>query len=300
MGIYNYKTPDGYGDTFFQYVYDAQDQVPALVNAADYLQTEGPRIADGAFILRNWAGLKSLAARMRIYDWQKRGMSLAPVFVGAGTGVGNGQMVVCPELLYPDRARILLDLINVQQAVAGVDGGLTVYASQVVFSGVRRRPGVVSDPVGSAYRFYEKEYSMQYSLGINNYASSGGTFLPAVQHQIQVNDFDFELRRIELSSPGTGLQANKFKIQLYDTNWNKVSSGPVLSSLLMHTTYPGETSNADPSSSQFGEYSFWPCPPMLYRVNSMIRFDIFSLLFSPVSLPQTFELNFVGVRRIPC
>lgn len=298
MGIYDYKTPDGAGDTFYQYVVDFQDL--GLVDGNDYLQTEGPRIADGDFIVRNWCGLFGAAKRLKIYDWQKKGLSLAPMFVGAGTGRGGmGQMVVCPEVAYPDRSRIILDLINMQQSVAGVDGALTVLASQLVFSGVRRRQGVVSDPVPSAYRYYEKEYSIPYTLSINNYASSGGVFLPSVQHKVPIDDFDFELRRIELAYSNVE-QDSKFKMQLYDTNWNMASNLPVLSNILCHTNFPGDDTNAVPSSSQNGEYAFWPSPPMLYRVNSVIRFDVFSLLISPTTLPVDFGLVFKGVRRIPC
>ena len=66
---------------------------------------------------------------------------------------------------------------------------LTVYRSQLIFSGVRRRPNFRSDPGPSTYKYYEKEYSIPFTeagaatpgLAINNYASTGGVLNPAVQ-----------------------------------------------------------------------------------------------------------------------
>lgn len=296
--MYEYRVPPGVGDTFFQYVFDAQGQ--GLTDATTRLQLGIP-ISDGEFRARFWTGITTIADRLQIYDWLSRSFSSGPMLLGpaangGASDPGFGQMVVLPEVAYPDNGNIRFDLTNIDQDVAGVDGGLTVYASQLVFSGVRRRRDVVSDPLPSAYKYYEKPFSIPYTLSINNYASSGGLLLPGVQFTIPVTDYDFELRRIELGLQEDG-QQSQFKILLYDTNWHQVSNLPVLSNLLMHLN--PQSSSGNPFASS-GELNFWPSPPLLYRVNSVIRFDIFSLLFSPTMLPQTFEMNFVGVRRIPC
>jgi hypothetical protein len=285
--MYNYYPPPGYGDTFFQYVFDAQNpsSQALLTNGTTRLGAYIP-IFDGSFVSRFWSGLPTIAAGIQIYDWLGRQFYSQVENIGVGSpALFYGQRLICPEVEWPDNGKIVFDLANITQT-SPTDG---VLASQLVFTGVRRRANVISDPVPSDYKYYEKDYDIPYSLVINNYATTGGQFNPSTQITIPVNDFDFELRRIELALQSPQ-QTSQFKIQLYNTDWVKLSNAPVLSHLLMHT-------NPQVNS---GELAFWPAPPVLYRVNSVIRFDIYSLLVSPTALPQTFQLTFRGVRRIPC
>lgn len=87
--------------------------------------------------------------------------------------------------------------------------------------------------------------------------------------------------------------ASPFKILLYDATWRQRSTVPVLSELICHNP-----TNAQPPSSM--PNNSWPSPPMMYPVNSVIRFDIFSLIPSGVTLPVNIVLTFEGVRRIRC
>jgi hypothetical protein len=289
--MYDYRVPDGFGDTFFQYVFDAQG---AGLADGDTVYDRGVRVADGDFVFRYWSGLSTLADGLVLYDWQKNRLSSGFMRLGAGfPQVGFGQMPVIPELAYPVDSFLRFDLENVTQDVAGVDGGLTVYRSQLCFSGVRRRRGVYSDPLPSNYKFYEKPFSIPYTLTINNYASSGGEFLPPVQHRIRVEDFDFELRRVQLELESNGMPS-PFKILLYDTNGVAVQNAPVLSNLFFNMPFAGAGFVSN------GELNSFPSPPMLYSRGSAIQFDIYSLLFAPVPLPATYRLLFFGVRRIPC
>jgi hypothetical protein len=285
MGLYDYSVPDGYGDTFFQYVYAAD----ALTNGQSYFAQVVATIDDGDFVLRHWAGLDTVVnnttGTVQFYDPNLRNFFAAPALLGSFAS-GKG---VDPEKWYPQRAAIKADLGVIDKAVAGTDGALTVYASQLVFSGVRRRKGFRSDPGPSAYKYYEEEFAYPFQLSIDNYASTGGVLNPATQYMIQIQDRDFELRRIELALQ-TPQQASQFLMTLYDNNWIATQSAPVLCNHLCHLN-PGQSS---------GEMSFFPSPPLLYKIQSVIRFDIWSLLFSPTVLPQVFNLNFVGVRRIPC
>lgn len=287
MSLYQYYPPPGYGDTFFQYVFDAQNASPALVNGNTYFQ-QGIPVLDGSFLVRHWSGLPTIATQLQIYDWLRRQFAASPMNLGAGTGQ-YGQMVVLPEVEYPDSGNIRFDLTNVAQDSAGVDTGTTIYRSQLIFSGVRRRAGAVSDPMPSSYKYYEKPFSYPFTLAIDRYATSNGVFNAPQQMKIPVDDYDFELRRVELALTTEG-QASPFKIQMYNNDWRQLSNIPVLSNLFCHTD----------SRTNSGELAFWPSPPVVYRVNSVIRFDIYSLLVSPTVLPATFHLNFVGVRRINC
>jgi len=193
---------------------------------------------------------------------------------------GFANMVMGPELFYPDGSYIRLDL----QTLALITSG-GVSKSQMVFTGAKRKPHTMSDPVPSAYKYYEKPYAMPYTLSINSY----GTGAVPLQIQIPINDFDFELRRIELAQQ-SNQQSSQFKVTLYDNNRVARSNLPVLSNMFFHL---------NPQTSS-GEFNFWPCPPILFPVDGAIYFDIWSLLASPTVLPQTFQLMFHGVRRIPC
>lgn len=289
--MYDYtSTPPGMGDTFFQYVFDAQG---AGLTDGQTRNQLGVQVDDGDFILRYWAGLPTIADRLQIYDFLARRFASSAMFLGAASNAGYGQMVVNPEVQYPHGGNIRFDLTNVTQTLAGA--GLS--ASQLVFSGVRRRANFVSDPAPSSYKYYEKRFSFPYTLSINNYGIVGGSIQSPVQYKIPVTEYDFELRRVELSLQSEG-QTSQFKILLYNTDKRQCANLPVLSNLFCHLN-PVVQTGGEPFASA-GELSFQPSPPLLYRVNSSIQFDIYSLLVSPTSLPQTFRLLFDGVRRIPC
>lgn len=288
--MYEYSIPPGVGDTFFQYVFDAQGS--GLVNGTDRNQLGVP-VEDGKFILRYWAGLPTLADSLIIYDWLGRRGSSEAMFLGAASLAGYGQMVVLPEIEYPDNGNLRFDLRNVTQVLAATG----LLKSQLVFTGVRRRPNVISDPAPSNYRYREERFSYPYTLSINNYGIVGGVIQSPVQVIIPISEYDFELRRCELSLQSSD-QSSQFKITLYNQDWRQVSNKPVLSNLFFHLN-PQIHTGGEPFESA-GELGFWPSPPLMYRVNSVIRFDIYSLLVSPTALPQTFHIVFDGVRRIPC
>lgn len=282
--LYPYTVPRGFGDSPFAYVFDAQGA--GLTDGQSYFY-QGVPVDNGDFIMRYVSGWHTIlgtssGSGIQVYDF------LARKWFASVANLGSFKSgLVLPEgWIYPVNGNIRFDLNNVSQASAGSIGGVTALRSQLVFFGAKRKPGVESDPASSTYKYYEKLYNITRTLTITNNAASGGAFLPAVQHQTQVQDFDFELRRIELALQ-SDQQASQFKILLYDQNKRAISSAPVLSNLFCHL---------NPAHSS-GELAFTPCPPLLYRVNSVIQFEITSLLSNA---PQTFNLIFRGVRRIPC
>jgi hypothetical protein len=92
---------------------------------------------------------------------------------------------------------------------------------------------------------------------------------------------------------GTSAYASTFKILLYDATWRQRTSIPILSELLCHNPSTGPPKSSMPNNA-------WPSPPLLYPVNSVIRFDIFSLIPTGDALPVSVQLTFEGVRRINC
>ena len=162
---------------------------------------------------------------------------------------------------------------------------------------MRRRALHYSDPEQSPYSYYEKNYECgkedstlgTYQITITQAANSAsGNPNPPQTEKILIRDFDFELRRVELQLGSQG-QTSQFKIMLYDNYGNMTSNLPILSNKFFHL---------DPANSS-GELNFQPCPPILYKVGSYLKFDIYSLLPDGTP-PRTFNVLFHGVRRIPC
>lgn len=291
--IYHYPVPQGYGDTFFVYAYDGGAQ--PLVNGQSYQGLSIP-ILDGDFVVRYTTGFETIGTGFQVYDSLLRQTSSD--FMNLGAGYLPTGILAVPERVYPVTNLIRFDVRNAAPVTAGVIGGTTIYKSQLLFYGVRRRAAHYSDPEPSPYNYYEKDYEVgkensaiaTYPVVINQFAATAGGVINQPQvEMIAIRDFDFELRRVELQLQSPQ-QTSQFKITLYDNYGNKTSNIPLLANKFFHL---------DPRQSQ-GELNFQPCPPILYKVGSYLKFDIHSLLVSPTVLPQTFNLLFHGIRRIPC
>jgi hypothetical protein len=92
---------------------------------------------------------------------------------------------------------------------------------------------------------------------------------------------------------GGSAYASPFKILLYDAAWRGRTSIPILSELICTSVSTIPPASTMPNNA-------WPCPPLLYPVNSVIRFDIFSLIPTGDTLPVSVNLLFDGVRRVAC
>jgi hypothetical protein len=94
------------------------------------------------------------------------------------------------------------------------------------------------------------------------------------------------------ASIGSGLvplngQGTEFQMTLYDSAWRSRSNVPINIDRWVRFADPAKPQNS------------WPSPPIMYPVNSVIRFDVLSLIPDPDALP-TVTLVFSGVRRIRC
>jgi hypothetical protein len=283
-----YRTPPGYGDTFFIYAYNGD----GLVNSTDAYNKSIP-ISDGDFVLRAWSGLWSMASKIQIRDAKQT--QLFSAFMG---WAGLSGVPVVPELFYPVNGLISIDLSQVARLSVGADGGNIIYASQICFYGVRRRRGVVGDPQPSYSLgigdYYKKPYSIQYQFDINKYASSGGVSTAPDLHQVPVRDLDFVLEKIRVYKTNTGTYespTSTFTMWLYGTNGiEKVSNVPIISKNLVN--FPNDQAGKPTN--------FFPTPPILYRNGSSIRFEIGSLMLAPTALPASYTMEFIGHRRVPC
>lgn len=271
MAQYDYITPAGSGDLYFQYAFDAGSLVNGTTRTG--LQVA---INDYDFIARHWAGWETVidtptnGGLVQCYDYLKRNYSSQPMAFGS---FPQGQ-VILPEKIYPANSLISFDLYKILKA-----NNSGVNASQLVWSGVRRIPGSASDPAPSPFNFKRVRQYYPFSLTVQQAPTA------AVTYTIPITDYDFELNRVELTPYSA---PSKFAITLQDSNKINRSNVPIDCLRFFHS---------DPSKSA-GQLSFFPSPPILYKVNSAINFQINSRIGA--GGPLTFRLNFVGSRRIPC
>lgn len=294
--MYAPRTPPGFGDQFYIYVF--QPSANSEVTGGSYSLIP-IQIQDAAFVLRSWSGADSVLTSgtprsangtIQIYDRLNLGKYQIPTIIPANFPTGES---VTPEKIYPVNSALRFDLTNLTLATSSA-GGNTVPNDQLAFYGVRRFEGAKSDPEPSLYQFYEKDYAIPFSQALTLNGNASGPVLQS-QYIIPIQDYDFELRRIEAGKSLNGTTftqlsatAPEFAITLYDSHWVARSNAPVFSNRICH--FP--LSRANPQNT-------CPAPGILYPINSVIRLDLYSLIPLTATLP-TIYLTFKGVRRIPC
>jgi len=269
-----------YDQPFF-YTFDAD----SLTDAADYQNLAVQHSSPSDFILRRVAGLPNVANAMRFRDRNGRNKQSVPVPLG-------NDYVVLPEIVYPPDSQIGFDLDGVLRAnnTEPTIGGLNAYYSQITFMGVRRfydQTAPVSD-----YRYHSRPYTITTSVTVD-WANRISPLYQVLEgprsFNVLVDSYDFELQlihaTIQIDRDPAGPSSAKFKMILYDQNQQALMTAPVVDQYISDTN---------------GDYnSVFPCPTLLYKANSLIRFDIISLLVSD-EVPATLTLDFIGAWRFPC
>lgn len=268
--MYDYLVPRGYGDTFFQYAFNAD----ALTNGQNY-QRLAINIDNYDFIARHWAGWETVVdpttGQVQAYDDIVREYAAKPMTLG---NFPQGA-VLAPEKRYRVNSRIQFDLTNVLKKATA-----STTAAQLVWSGARRIPGIAGDPAPAPGNYKHEAWAYPYSLTVQ------ATPVAPFSVEIPITDLDFELMRVEMSPYSS---PSKFSITLIDSVGYFRSNIPINANRFFHF---------NPALSH-GELNFWPCPPILYKVNSSIKFQITSLINAGAG-PSTFNLLFTGCRRVPC
>ena len=287
-----YLTPDGTLDFPFTYVYDTS----ALTDGYNVLNISQQLQGDSDFILRRIMGLDTvLATKANGGKWNLRNANGTLVSGNPTTGIlQHAVWPVVPEKLYRVNDQISFDLYNTLRAF-NVCGATPIYASQVAFHGVKRFGlGSTYPRHITPYKYREVSYRYAYELTINwAHFDTSGRVQPAQRFNQQIDNFDFELLRISISSPGStsSLTTQDFQIQLYDPNMHQFSSGPLLQ---------GFVNAGRPTAATPGHYeSTFPTPSQIYPKGGYITFDITSLLCS-TQLPLSYEILFDGIWRYPC
>lgn len=258
-------------DLPFFYVVDA-DQA---TDGQDYFNVTAQLTNNSDFLLRRICGTNNVCSQFRYRDANRMERLQYPCTV-------PNDIVSVPQSLYPMDSQIAFDLINVQRAQNPAGG----YYSQIAFQGVRRFYGEQTPE--TAYRYYDRPYTIRTDFTIGD---AFGT--PPVQHTVTVPDRDFELQSIvaliDKGSRGGGTPtvraAHDFKMTLYDARQNQLSDAPVVDEYICAG---GPDYN-----------SIFPCPTIFYPVNSVIRFDIVSLL-AAADVTAAVTILFNGLWRFPC
>ena len=215
--MYEYQTPDGYGDTFFIYNVNGED-IP-LVNGNSYTLVGIP-VQDGMFVCRVWSGgvliVNATTGTVQMYDGVRNAWFQLPILQGNVPP----SFAVLPEKVYRDNTALRFDLTNANLNVNS-NGAASVYADQMAWYGVKRIQGGASDPLKSNYKYYEKPFAYPVPISLTNYGPSGvgGVPIPGLSAPTQytqlIQDFDFELRRISVAQVGgSGVRATLILVNI--------------------------------------------------------------------------------------
>jgi hypothetical protein len=302
-----YHIPEGFIDFPFAYVFDGtniQDGLSQLQNNS--LQID----SDSDFILRHIAGVPTCVnATTGRFNYRNASGSYAAGNPSSGIAYPNNWPVV-PEKLYPANHQISFDLYNTSRAFNAC-GGTPIYTAQIAFMGVKRvRDDGAYRGYKSNYRYRERKYTYSQALTINfAHFAAGGFVTGPVRQTVQLDSYDFELLRISITNaaitgnapsgqPG-GLTTNDFRIMLYDAQYHGTSgcgANSPINAQLNATIINSARPNPQNSPAYQG---IWPTPTLVYPAGGQILFDVVSMLCS-TSIPQTYNIAFEGLWRIPC
>lgn len=286
-----YKTPDGYTDLPFTYVFDAT----GLTDGITQNNLSKPMQGDSDFILRQIIGADTVVAtpanggKIQMYNASKSKMTSAAMIAPAS-------WPILPEKKYKYNEEITFDLINTLRAF-NVCGGTPIYTSYLGFRGVKRfkgDPGYSRGLTPYAWREVPQVYAYDFTINFARFAS-GTNVNPPQRFTIGLDNYDFELFKVLVSQPGptsaVGLTTNDFAVTLYDPQGHQLSDLPQPVLWL---------SGAKPTRATQQKYqAVVPVPPLVYPAAGQIVFDVTSFLCS-TSLPQSYNISFQGVWRVPC
>lgn len=289
-----YVIPKGKVQTPYIYVFDATQ----LADGGNFDQLSLRVRGDSDFLLRSIVGIPSVTVSgFNLYTAGLATVFSNPVITSAVANSNGNRWVIGPELLYPANSDFKIDLLNVARTF-NTDGVQNVFTSYIYFQGVRMYNadrGWTPDSYPTTYKYVEREFSYSFPLLVNFRATTAGANgSPATEARTfvqPVRNYEFELHEIRVTnaSDGTPLTTNDFQILLFDpTGQSQLSDVPV-------------NINAINAKSGNGFESVFPVPPMVYPIDGRIKFQIQSLIpFADATFPRNYNVQFVGVERIPC
>lgn len=265
--IQRYRTPPGYRDTPFIYVFDPF----TLIGNSNYpFSTSGIYQVCTALIFNQAVSLlygERFILRRMGYSFMIVGPSLpsdqpggiklrdgknldrfsgfrpltASDFTPNDQQVQNCNLPICPEIEYPVRSQMNfdLDLLKIRySAQDGVNYGGPVPLSQLIFQGVRRFPNQAPDNRLLQDGWEERPYIYPIDINVNWFYWAGGVQAngqsPPVRFTIGITDWDFLLMDVRvlndaIDGMAEGVQATDevARITLYDWAQVALSNLPV-------------------------------------------------------------------------
>ncbi len=293
-----YQVPEGKQDVPFCYVFDAT----AIADAQAQVQNNSVQLqGDSEFVLRHIAGVNlcvNTPANGGRFNYRNASGSYANGNPSSGIFMPQNWPVL-PEKLYPmSNGAIFFDLYNTLRDF-NICSETPIYNSYIAFFGVKRFAYQAGQPSQKTpYKYRPCKYTYEFDLTVNWNHFSGGTIVaPPRRFTVDMDRYDFELMRISIAKTtvgarGTGgLLTNDFQVMLYDSNLHQYSSLPLNQYFL----------NAGrPTPATAPAYQPALAPTLIYPVGSAITFDITSMLCNAIDPPQTYNIVFEGIWRIPC
>lgn len=294
MDTQPYRTPEGKVDFPFAYVFDGTSIADAqAVRQNNAVQLQG----DSEFVLRHIAGVNlcvNTAANGGRFNFKDADQRYANGNPSSGI-VFPPNWPVVPEKWWPNNnAAILFDLYQTLRAFT-VCGATPIYTSYIAFFGVKR---FVGRPYETPYRYWEQKYTYSFDLTIDwNHFQSAAIVAPPRRFFVLIDRYDFELMRLSVTKTTSGavgrtgaLTTDDFQILAFDANMRQFSSLP------LNVTF---VNSGRPTAATAPQYQPALAPSVIYPVGSAITFDITSMLCGAAATPQTYNIAFDGIWRIP-
>ena len=291
MQIQDYQPPGAAVDFPFIYLYDASGLTDGLNYHDIVLQLQG----DSDFVLRAIRGVPNCVTVPPAGRFNFRNPTQSyPNSVPSSGIVPAVNEPVLPEKVWPIGSYIYFDLYSVLRSFTAC-GPTPIYRSQIAWCGVKRfAPGMQPDqPHTTARTFRRKPQTFVFPLTVSwAHFDATGAVASVRQFYQTVENYDFELLAIRVSQPSAlfPLATPDFSITLYDAHKQATSNQPVPIWYL-------NSARATPQTTSPYRVSF-PCPPLIYPVNSQILFDVQSNLCA-ASVPQNYSIDFIGAWRLP-
>lgn len=228
-----------------------------------------------------------------------------PIWGGAGNSAGHVYVLpVCPEKIYPRQSSISFDLLRTALNFNGfsafpVTDADSVPLGQILFWGIRRMKG--ENPLRQLQAGQSEEsYTYLKQITVNWFYYNGGVgsggLAPLVTFTIPVVGWDFELLDIlvkgDQQEPAN--TAGTARIRLYDGSQSRIpiSSAPINLAAINSLETTSET-----AGTGYPQGLGAIVPGLVYRDQSVIYFDLQSLLSPRDTQSNTITIMFKGKRR---
>ena len=296
MSKYCYVPPPGHIDEYFMYGYNTD----ALTNGSSYANLYQTIQAPYDFILRRIVGLDSVLQPNGSYRFQNHmGTYLSASAINV---TGSQDMLIVPELVYPQTSQIRFDLnliLNKSRTYSsGCETGATVLYGQIGFGGVRRRQASCSD-VCESYTALPFQTSISITINWQAYTFNS-SFVPIAPYPTQtfylpIKNYATEIFNVQvqdtINNSIGGYGQSSCKLTLFNAANQPLSNVPIVAAYLSDSIPWGRA-----SCDRYNCGSF--VPTLEYPEESNIRIDVNSLLFTN-TVPQTVTLTFTGIQKKP-